>query len=105
MLTEFRWFSNEKRLICERGYARCHLFGAEKTRRVFHAGLNGVRRGPIRAWAYLPCRSERTLWVVALAVASTLVPAWVRIWARVRLEVSAAKSASRIELWLLVTFS
>src|SRR4051794_22876327 len=42
---------------------------------------------------------------IELAVDRTLVPAWVRICDRVRADVSVAKSASRIELSLLVTFS
>ena len=49
--------------------------------------------------------SDNTLCGVEFAVARTLVPACVRIWARVRFAVSAAKSASRMLLSLAVTFS
>ena len=40
-----------------------------------------------------------------MAVARTLVPAWVRICALVKFDVSCAKSASRMLLSLEVTFS
>ena len=43
-----------------------------------------------------PPSSDSTLCGVEFAVASTLVPACVRIWARVSAAVSAAKSASRM---------
>ena len=40
-----------------------------------------------------------------LAWASIAVPAWVRIWARVKLVISEAMSVSRIRLSDAVTFS
>jgi len=43
-----------------------------------------------------PPSNARTLCGVVLAMASTLVPAFTRIWARVRLDVSTAKSVSRM---------
>ena len=44
------------------------------------------------------CSSFSTLWAVLLAVASTEVPACTRIWSRVKLEVSTAKS--ELVIWL-----
>src|SRR5579864_9456784 len=63
------------------------------------------RLSPFALTHQCPCNSDKTVWGVELAVERTLVPAETRIWARVRLAVSAAKSASAIVLLAAVTFS
>src|SRR5712671_4262937 len=67
--------------------------------------MKSARVRNLKVQSLYRCSNCNTLWGVELAVASTLVPAWVRIWALVRFEVSSAKSASRILLSLAVTFS
>src|SRR5439155_24373086 len=65
-------------------------------KRTLH-GLHAVSASIKTLWNHYRWSKERTLWGVELAVARTEVPACVRIWARVRLAVSTAKSASRME--------